>query len=159
MNEGFPRLWLPVGAEPGWGTCHVHARVVGIGSKQVDSQGSGSCRVEGDRREEGQRVVPGRGVENAVNLKLFHHHHSWVMRKNVKASENAKHPKGRVKRHKFWVLGEIKLNFRCKMIVLLSEMQRRGRLVRKLSNRSGQYLQNLFSRACWCEYLKLLHIN
>lgn len=50
--------------------------------------------MEGNRWEEGQCVVPCRGVENTVNLKLIHHHHGRVMRKNVKASENAKLPKG-----------------------------------------------------------------
>lgn len=79
----------------------MHAGVVSICSKQVDSHGSGPCRMEGNRRQEGQRVVPRCGVENAVNLKLIHHHHSRVVRKNVKASENAKLPKGSVKSHMF----------------------------------------------------------
>lgn len=114
------RLSLPLGAWQVWVTCHVHAGVVGVCCKQVDSHGSGPGRMEGNSWEEGQRVVPRRGVENAVNLKLIYHHHRWVMGKNVKASENAKLPKRSVKGHKFRVLRKIKLNFRCKKVVLLS---------------------------------------
>lgn len=98
----------------------MHTGVVGVGCKQVDAHGSGPRRMEGNSREEGQRVVPRRGVENAVDLKFLYHHHRWVMGKNVKASENAKLPKRSVKGHKFGILRKIKLNFRCKKIVLLS---------------------------------------
>lgn len=80
-------------------TGHVHAGVVGVGSKQVDPHGSGPRRMEGNSGEEGQRVVPGRRVEDAVHLKLIDHHHGRVVRKNVKAGENAKLPEGSVKSH------------------------------------------------------------
>lgn len=79
----------------------MHAGVVSVGSEQVDSHGPGPRRVEGDSREQGQRVVPRRGVENTVNLELVHHHHSRVVRKDVKTSKDAKLPKRGVKSHKF----------------------------------------------------------
>lgn len=95
---------------------------VGIRRKQVDSHGSSPCRMEQDSREEGQCVVPGPGIQNTVDLKLLHHHHSLVVRKeNVKTSEGAKLPKGSLKSHKFCILREVKLNFGGKKIVLLSK--------------------------------------
>lgn len=59
-------------------------------------------------RENGRAHTERRGsvlyrpwVEDAVKLKLFHHHHSRVMRENVETSENAQHPKGSVESHMF----------------------------------------------------------
>lgn len=65
---------------------------------------------------------------NAINLKLFHHCNSWVIKKDIKASEDAKFPKRSVESHGFWIFGEIELHFRCKKIVLSMKYKEKDKL-------------------------------
>ena len=70
--------------------------------------------MEGPTLRGGAVYRTGLGVEDAVKLKLFHHHHSQVMRENVKTSENAQCPRGSVESHtrsrKGRALGDTKLS-------------------------------------------------